>query len=193
MSRISQLDAAAPLTGAEQIALDQNSRTKQTTIKAIKDFTDTSCQCTLVSRGRSSSTGADTLETYFETWQMPDNTLSSNGDWLEIFAYGTTAANSNLKTLTLYFGGTSIYVKTIGVNNKGWEIRAKVLRTSSTTQKTYSVSDTMDAGNHQIKFPTEDLSSTISISISGTNGSASAGDINCEGFFIRLNKVDADS
>ena len=191
--RITELDLASPLTDADQIAVVQGTRTKRATIAQVKTSTDTSCQCTLVSRYNTVGTDANTLEKFFQTYQLPADTLSTDGSWLEIFAWGSTAANGNLKTLTARFGGSTIYTNSVALNNRKWDFTAKVIRTSSLGQITFAFSSTFNSSSGQEAAPTEDMGNDIAVSISGTNGTASASDITCEGFIIRVNYMDANS
>ena len=124
--KITLLDLANPLNSADQIPVVQDGVTKRATVDQVTDATNTSCQCTLVSRSDSSSTPATTDEFYFETWQMPANTLSTDGSWLEIIAYGTNGANNNAKTLKMYFGSTAIYTQnTANLSDRDWETMMK--------------------------------------------------------------------
>lgn len=199
--RITELDLATPLTAADLIVVVQNNKTKKSTIAEMQQATDTSCQCTLVSRYNTVGTGADTLEKFFQTYQMPANTLSTDGSWLEIMAWGRYAANNNNKTLKLNFGSTTFTTTALMQNNNFWRINAKAVRTSSTTQDLFtelnilvpsaSGDGTTGCGNFQT--PTENLGNDVAISISGVNGTASANDITCEGLIIRMNYMDANS
>jgi hypothetical protein len=76
--------------------------------------------------------GEDNLIDY----SLPANTLGSNGDYLEIVAFGTMAANANNKTLKLYFGSTAIYDSgALSINGASWVLRATVIRTGASSQK----------------------------------------------------------
>lgn len=200
--RISQLDAAGPLTGAELVPLVQNSRTKYATMDTLSVYGDTSCQCTLVSRYNTVSTSADTTETFAQSYTLPANTLNTDGSWLEIMAWGSFAANNNNKTITLYFGSTTFsqtYSTTNG-NAGRWIINARLIRSSSSTQAGFveilankDITPNSSSGNTTIVAGSENMASDVVISVSITNGTASAADIVSNGLLIRLNKVDADS
>lgn len=193
--RISQLDLAAPLTGSEQLALVQDGRTVRAPLSGAQSLFANGCQCTLVSRHTTVGTDGNTLEKYLQTWQMPANTLTVDGSWLEIYAYGGCANNSNVKTIRMRFGATILNAQSVAApNNVGWFIKATVIRIGDNSQKGLTVSEpTIHTGGTDGTMPTEDLLSDIPISISGQNGTASTNDITCEGFIIRLNLLDPNS
>lgn len=201
--RISQLDLATPLTGAEQFVLVQNSRTKRTTLDTIRDEVDTSCQCTLVNRFAQVGNAANTLRQYLHSYQMPGSTLVSAGSWLEIYAAGEFAANNNLKIVYIDFGTTSFSITTTGAdgNAKGWDFRVRVHRMTQTTQQmtgTFLTFPRTSFGSGTGTIfpkgnPTENLSSVVSITLSVQTDTASANDILVNDFLIRVNKMDSDS
>ena len=74
--------------------------------------------------------GEDNLMTYV----VPANTLPT-GVALEVFAWGTTAANANVKTLRFYFGSTGQTIMGVSAAvNYPWICRVAIIRTSATTQ-----------------------------------------------------------
>lgn len=192
--RITQLDAAAPVTGTEQIAIVQETRTKRMYLSDLRTYTDTSCQCTLVSRYNSVGTDADTKIKYLQTYQMPPDTLSTNGSWLEIYAWGALANSGNFKTLYITFGGHTFATPLFNGGNI-WELNTKIVRVSQNSQRAfhkYDISGTA-SGNEVPTTLTSDLATQIPISVAGKNNTASADDIVCHVFIIRMNKMDADS
>lgn len=201
--RISQLDLATPLTGAEQFVLVQNSRTKRTTLDTIREEVDSSCQCTLVNRFAQVGNAANVLQQYVQTYQMPGNTLLSAGYWLEIYASGEFAANNDLKLVTIYFGSSSFGITTTGAdgNSKGWDFRVRVHRMTQTTQQMTGTFLTFPrssfaAGTGTIfpkGNPTENLSNVVSIRLSVQTDQTTANNILVNDFIIRVNKMDADS
>lgn len=75
-------------------------------------------------------TGEDDLITY----SMPGNTLTTNEDRLEFKASYTLAANTNSKTITLYFGTTSVVLPANTSGAGGTVvITGEIIRTSSST------------------------------------------------------------
>lgn len=79
-------------------------------------------------------TGEDDLISY----TLPQNTVDLDGSTIEIIAFGTTADNTNNKTIKLYFGGTEIF-ETSGsgsnLRNKSWKFHCHILKTGNNTQK----------------------------------------------------------
>lgn len=120
-----------------------------------------------------SGTGATDLITY----SLPANSLTNNGDILEITAWGKYAANANSKTVALAFGGQTILTTgAIAANNGTWSIKATIIKTATATQEIVSeilssnssVSDsaTRTAG-------TQTTTSNLTIRCIGTGGSSS--------------------
>lgn len=76
-------------------------------------------------------TGEDDLMSY----TLPVQFFSADGQGLEVVAWGSTANNSNTKTVKLYFGGTAILTTALTVSQAGiWRIQATILRRSSNAQ-----------------------------------------------------------
>lgn len=76
--------------------------------------------------------GEDTLISY----TLASNTLIADTQHLEIYAWGTTAANANNKTVKLYLGSTLILQSAAAaVNNVGWSINARLVRTGAAAQQ----------------------------------------------------------
>lgn len=192
--RISLWDAAAPLSGSENIPMIQEGRNVRIQVQNFKTFTDTSCQCTLVSRYDTVGTDADTKIKYLQTYSMPPNTLDTNGSWIEIYAWGLLNSPGNQKTLYLYFGSA---LSSTGIFTGGsyWYFYTKILRTSANTQKIFSEYNVpgVVSGADVGASLTEDLTSQVQISIAGKNNSASANDVVCHSLIVRVNKVDVES
>jgi len=86
--------------------------------------------------------GEDNLITY----SVPANTLIATGDYLDIDAFGTFAANVNNKTLKLHFGATTVIsTGALAINSGSWRITAKVIRTGAATQKIIATVTTSNA------------------------------------------------
>lgn len=112
--------------------------------------------------------GEDDLITY----SVPAATLSSDGDSLEISAWGTFAANGNNKTIKIKFGGTTILdTGAVAANSGSWVIRATVVRTSATTQQCFATLVTDNSTLTDIaKYTTaaETLANAITLKCTGT-------------------------
>ena len=82
-----------------------------------------------------SGTGATDLITY----SLPANSLTNDGDILEIEVWGEYAANANNKTVVLAFGSQTILTTgSIGANNGTWSIKTTIIRTSASSQEIVS-------------------------------------------------------
>lgn len=72
-----------------------------------------------------------TSETTAFTYNMPGNTMISDGDFLDIWCRGAYAANGNSKRIRLYFNGTQILDFTGAYNNLQWDVKTRVIRNST--------------------------------------------------------------
>lgn len=111
------------------------------------------------------------------TYNLPANTLSSNGKVLRITVWGTVVNNANTKTVTLNFGSTVLKTNTVLTSSTNtWKIQAYVIRTGSNAQIYSSTFDqTGGAGASGVAL-TEDSgtsaqtdSSTITIKCTGNS------------------------
>ena len=128
------------------------------------------------------ATAANTNETDLWTYSLPEGTLDTDGKTLRITAWGTTAANTNSKTVKLYFAGTVIRSSTTTTSAAGWMATGVVTRTSA--------SNAAAAGSGVFVFATEaqtlshDPSVATTIKVTGTNGTAAANDIVFRGAIV---------
>ncbi len=121
------------------------------------------------------------------TFTLPANSLTQNGRGVRIRAWGTTAANANLKTVRLKFGATNVLdTGAVASNAETWYFEADVYRTGAATQdaigKPYWYVAGMNDG--QITNPAETLSAGFAIVVSGQNGTATVNDIVAEGLSV---------
>jgi hypothetical protein len=133
--------------------------------------------------------GTDDLMTY----TLPANALSANGKAVEIHAWGTTASNTNPKTVTLNFGGTAIVTNALTVSVAGvWSIRATVVRTGAGAQTAIAV---LNANNTvpvdpEYTTPAETETGAIVIKCTGTvtdgGGGINDDDISQKGLVIKF-------
>lgn len=137
-------------------------------------------QNVMVSTNRTQTgTGSNTTATALWSFALPAGSLMVNGRGLRIKAFGTFAANGNNKTAVLTFGGTTIATTgTVAANNVTWLLEADLQRVSNTTQ--------IAIGSAQygttfvaplVSNPGETLTGAVTITMTGTNGTASANDI----------------
>jgi hypothetical protein len=141
---------------------------------------------TLTTSTTTAQTAADTVETTLWTYSLPANTLSANGKGVRIVAWGTTGATANGKTIKLYFGGTTLVTAGNALNNGQWKVNGLVLRSGAATQ--VGTADLVFGGwagaAATATAPAETLSGAVTIRVTGTNGTAAAGDIVFKGAVV---------
>ena len=138
-------------------------------------------------------TGANTTETDLATYTMPagamDSSVSgvSNRSGVHVYAWGTTAANANTKTIRLKFDGTTLKSNTVTTapNGVDWYFDLYLHRYDATNQtgivKMWVSTD--DQGTNVLS-PTATLANAIIIKVTGQNGTSSSGDISLRGFCV---------
>lgn len=111
------------------------------------------------------------------TYSLPINTLTNNGDILEIDAWGVYAANANNKTVVLAFGSQTIFTTgVIAANDGTWSLKAKIIRKTSTTQEIVSemLSSNASVADSATRIAgTQDLTTTLIIRCIGTGVASS--------------------
>lgn len=128
-------------------------------------------------------TGANTDETVLATYTLPANTLTTNGQMLVLDVSGNVANNGNQKTIKVYFGSSSFFVANANTTaNSYWHARISILRTGATTEvwtREYAIFAAAAASPLQPSAASinENLGTDLVIKVTGTNGTASAGDI----------------
>ena len=127
----------------------------------------------------STGNGADTTEDTLMSFSLPAKTLTAtDGKGIKIRAWGTTAANSDNKTMRLYFGSEVVATPTAATNNKNWELELEVYRTGSSTQVVVGKGQ-VDTTVVTPYFATgaETDTSAITIKVTGQAGTGNANDI----------------
>lgn len=121
-----------------------------------------------------SATLATTAEQTLATYTLPANRLAVTGDGVRVVCWGTTAANTDAKTIKLYFGTSAMSSVSMGgqPNNKKWRLEMTVLRSGSATQTVVGNAqfDITSAGN--VVFTnsgTDDLTANQVIKCTGLN------------------------
>lgn len=124
-----------------------------------------------------SVSNSGTGQTNLISYDLSANSLQNNGDILEIEAWGVYAANGNNKTVTLEFGSQTILTTgAIAANNGAWRIKAKVIRTTATTEEIIAE---IISGNSSVADSvtrtagTQTLSNDINIKCTATGGASS--------------------
>jgi hypothetical protein len=151
------------------------------------DFTDIRLVDTPIKVNTTAAgTPASTVETDLITVTLPVRTLNWNGQALRVRAWGTTAANANLKTARLYFG-TAVLVTTgaLAANAKDWVLEALVTRIGDTTQDAIA-QGIFNGALVDAKFtaPNQTLTAAVIVKVTGENGTAAANDLVAEGLIV---------
>jgi hypothetical protein len=135
-------------------------------------------------------TTAVTTEEDLWTYSLPANTLSTNGYTVRVTAVGTTAANATTKRIRLYFGGTLIADTSARASNNGaWKVRGEIFRISASAQGAVGenfITGGFGADVNAYAAPAADTTSAITIKVTGTNGTANAGDIVFRGAIVEF-------
>jgi hypothetical protein len=128
-----------------------------------------------------SQTGADTNETDLWSYSLPANTLSANGKVLRVTVMGITGATANNKTVKVYFGATAMtFFGPTNFNNTPFICQAIIVRTGASSQILYrfmSAQGTTYGNVGGSATPAENTAGAITIKVTGTNGTAAAGDV----------------
>jgi len=131
------------------------------------------------------------VETDLITYMIAANTLSQTGNYLEVTAFGTIAANANLKEIKLILGSTTLLATgSIGANSGSWQIKAKIIRASAVSEKciTNVLSDNvLVVDEAKYVLAAENLTANLVIKCTG-NGVA-INDIVQEGLTIEWHKL----
>lgn len=128
--------------------------------------------------------GEDNLITY----NLPAKSLTQSINNIEIIAFGTFAANANLKRLKLYFGSTVVFDTTaLAFNNRSWSLKSNIIRLNDLSESVitdFSCDTTLLPRNSNSLLTTEDLSSNIIIKCTGE--AIANNDIVQNGLIIRM-------
>lgn len=133
------------------------------------------------------ATGTGTLEQTLQTYTMPASQLASAGQAVRVRCWGTTGANTNVKTRKLYFGASVISTAAEAANAQNWVLELVVMRTGAATQ---SVSGTGLAGTagvtplSYVNQGIDNLAAAVTIKCTGTDGTSSASDITANGMLV---------
>jgi hypothetical protein len=116
------------------------------------------------------TTGEDDLMSY----SVPGSTLATDGDYLEVTAWGTTDSSGNLRQFRLYFDGTVIVTggNTVATN-QGWSIKATIQRRSSTVAGCYGTIEGYGEATGQNNITVANFTSSRVIKVTVDGGAAS--------------------
>jgi hypothetical protein len=134
----------------------------------------------------SASTTAVTTQEDLMTYSIPANTLKP-GQKVRLTAWGTFAANANVKTPRLWFGANSVMDWGGAHNNVPWKLTSEIVITGVDAQEYHSVGFVSAAAAVVRQgTATNDDGSAIVVKCTGQNNTASAGDITCQGFTVEI-------
>lgn len=126
-------------------------------------------------------TGVDTLITY----DLPANTLSTDGKGVRITVWGSIANNANAKTLRLWFGTANIISYDFPTNaTDRWRIVALVFRTATDAQDCDAQLVSITEQDHEFSAETQDDGAAITIKCTGE--ATSNNDIVQEGLLVEV-------
>ena len=130
-------------------------------------------------------TGADTTEDTLQMFSVPANTFGGShaGQGMRITAWGTFGADTNNKTVRLYFGSSVIYTSgTLTQNGTVWHIEGWVFDQGNSTNQyapAYGIFGSVVVPTTTIPQLSQTETSAIVVKVTGQNGTATAGDIVC--------------
>lgn len=132
----------------------------------------------------SSPTPNSTALTTLASILIPTGSMDTAGDVLSIYAYGTTGATANNKTLTLVLGATTLATNTTTAapNALNWTIEAKIFYTGAAAQKGYCKFTFNGVASEIDVFTGAETWLANTVYIKGQNGTAAVGEITLEGF-----------
>lgn len=137
------------------------------------------------------ATGAGTSEQILQQYVAPASTLSAAGQGLRITCWGTTGANTNVKTRKLYFGAAVITTAAEAANAQNWRLELVVMRTGAATQSIVGQGLAGTGGVTPLSYinqGTIDLTAAVTVKCTGTDGTDSAADITANGMLVELIK-----
>lgn len=136
--------------------------------------------------GITSVANGTTVETDLATYSLTAATLGTNGAAVRIRAFGQGAANTNTKTLKIYFGATVVTTVAFATATYlAWEITAEVKRTAAATQIAIGVANVHLYGGLSVTYttPAETLANAITIKVTGQS-SAASNDLTLKSFSV---------
>lgn len=132
--------------------------------------------------------GADTTEDTLFTRTLAANSLSANGQFVEIEAWGSVAATSATKTVRVYFGAQLITLTYTTTQTGNWRARFKVVRQAASVQLILGEADAVGATTARvlanITNGAEDTTAAIVIKVTGQSSVGTANLILANGMTI---------
>lgn len=191
--KISDLTAASSLAAGDLFEIENTGgNSRKATVQLIADYLQS---LGAVRRLHSSFTqtgnDANTNEKDLGTYALPANTLASDGQSIRMKAWGTLAANSNSKTVRLYFGGHTTSFTTSSATDVKWLIESTLMRYQVGGQRRLNLfsigasSATGGAGS-TVSTAAQDETTSLTLKVTGQSGTAAANNIVMDGLLIEF-------
>jgi len=116
------------LAAGDNITIDQPTVSGDTTTQTIHAIAPVTLAKFYADSGNVSTGVTDSY-----SYTLPANTLTSNGQRLEMSYSGFLANNGNSKTMNVLFGSTSISGLITSAANTGWQFKITLIRVTSST------------------------------------------------------------
>jgi hypothetical protein len=131
------------------------------------------------------STPASTDDTVLATYTLKGGVFKA-GQRIKVTAYGTFAANTNSKTIRVWWGAYSLGGHVGTFNGTHWKIEVEVIYVTSSSQKCIRSAFSGNVAVAGYTATSVNVANDVVIKTSGQNGTASAGDIVLEGMTIEI-------
>jgi hypothetical protein len=131
--------------------------------------------------GSSATNTTQTLKSY----TLAASTLATNGNRIQVVAWGTFAGNAAPKTMQLNWGGMNINNGAVTQSGSSWQMTANVYRTAANAQT--AIFTGVSGGVNTATKATTDTSvdtGTIGISVQGLDASAAQSNILTNGLVV---------
>jgi hypothetical protein len=130
-------------------------------------------------------TPADTAQHTLLSTTISAGTITAPKTEIQIEAWGTFAANANVKTVALLVGGVPLVTNdvTTAPNGLSWRLSAKVVQTATPNTQTCFASGMVGAGPQTtlVAALNNPTAAPIVVAVAGQNGTAAANDIVAQG------------
>ena len=132
------------------------------------------------------ATGANQTETDLFTYTFPTSAFISSSAAIRLRFWYVTGANSNLKTIKVYFGGTVVATRAVADNALTWNWSTHILRVASNSQIAFTNRSSSSASADEISTTAITESTAIIIKVTGQNGASVASDISLRGAVLEF-------
>lgn len=129
---------------------------------------------------------ATTAEQTLASYTLPANRLANTGDGVRIVCWGTTASNSNGKSVILYFGNSSFTSANASSTPNGakWRMELLVMRSGAATQTVVGNGQVLAAPvSIYTNAGTDSLTANVTIKCNGLTATAPQ-DVTLQGMLV---------